>query len=81
MHDGTDPSTLKGRHDGSPVPTHPKPLEWMEDGGQGKQMNQAVNSDMIGSTGRGLGHLSDVHAIGRSNMPERHHRFPKTIVA
>lgn len=37
-------------------------------------------AELVGSTGQGLGHLADAHAIGRSTVQALHHRFPKTIV-
>lgn len=46
----------------------------------GHQQNETRKRvEMIGSTGQGLGHLADAHAIGRSPVSAMEHRFPKTI--
>lgn len=71
----------RGLFVGHPAQGLSSPRDWVEDGGREDKPPAPVDYEMMGSTGRGLGHLSDAHAIGRSNTPHMHHRFPKTIAS
>lgn len=40
-----------------------------------------VNVDLLGSTGEGLGHLSDARAVSRSIVPQEHLGIPPALAA